>query len=144
MEEITTKWTGDMGFRSKVNGHDIQMDAYAEFGGQDQGPRPKPLLLATLSGCTGMDIASLLKKMRVEIDDFTINVSASLTDEHPKHYNKIHLKYMFTGTDLQKEKIEKTVKLSQERYCGISYMLSKSAKVTYDIAYMEKEIEAVN
>lgn len=124
-----------MSFDSVVDGHTITMDANSEVGGQDKGPTPKPMLLTALSGCTGMDIASLLKKMRVEVDDFTIDVSGKLTEEHPKHYEEIHLIYRFAGKDLNKEKIKKAVTLSQERYCGVSYMLGQVAKLTYEVVY---------
>lgn len=129
-----------MSFDSTVDNHIITLDANPEVGGQDKGPTPKPMLLTALSGCTGMDIASLLKKMRVEVDDIIIDVTGRLTEEHPKHYDKIHLHYRFIGKDLDKEKIKKAVTLSQERYCGVSYMLGQVAELTYDIAYEEELI----
>ncbi|MEP1096301.1 MAG: OsmC family protein [Cyclobacteriaceae bacterium] len=139
--EVQTKWTGQMSFDSVVDGHTITMDANPEVGGQDKGPTPKPMLLTSLSGCTGMDIASLLKKMRVGVDAITIDVTGELTDEHPKHYETIHIIYRFGGAELNRAKIEKAVTLSQDRYCGVSYMLGQVAKLTYEIVY---EDELVN
>ncbi len=129
-----------MSFDSVVDGHTITMDANPQVGGTNKGPTPKPMLLSSLSGCTGMDIASLLKKMRVEVDDFTIEATGKLTEEHPKHYEKIHLVYHFSGKELDTEKIEKAVRLSQERYCGVSHMLGQVAKLTYEIAYQQELI----
>jgi putative redox protein len=134
---VETKWTGGMSYDTTVNGHTITMDANPEVGGDDKGPTPKPLLLAALSGCTGMDISSLLRKMRVEVEDIFINVTGELTDEHPRHYHKIHINYEFAGIDLDTEKIEKAVALSQDRYCGVSFMLGQVAELTYDISYKE-------
>ena len=108
-----------MAFEADIDSHNIVFDADKEFGGQDLGPTPKPLLLTSLAGCTGMDVTSLLKKMRVEVEEFEVNVSGQLTDEHPKYYSTIHVEYIFKGSDLNKEKLEKAVNLSQERYCGV-------------------------
>jgi putative redox protein len=109
---------------------EVSVDSHVKFGGQGKGPRPKPLLLFSLAGCTGMDVVSLLKKMRVDFTDFKIKVSAELTEDHPKYYHKIHLTYLFSGEDLDAGKIEKAVNLSQDKYCGVSYMLSKTAEIT--------------
>jgi putative redox protein len=131
-----TKWLGNMAFEAQVDSHKLRMDAAEEFGGENQGPTPKPLLLTSLAGCTGMDITSLLKKMRVAIASFEVNISGELTEEHPKYYAHIHMEYIFTGDNLQRDKIEKAVKLSQERYCGVYYMLSQAADITHDIKFL--------
>jgi putative redox protein len=95
-------------------------------------------MLASLAGCSGLDVASLLKKMRAEVDEFTIDVEANLTDEHPKHYDKVKVIYNFYGTDFKKDKIEKAVDLSVERYCGVMEMFRKFAEVTIEIKYFKK------
>jgi len=137
METIHVKWNEEMSFQTEVNGHKLILDAAANVGGKDAGPRPKPLLLVALGGCTGMDVVSLLKKMRVDIDDFNVAVEADLNEEHPKYYNKIHLKYEIWGKDLPLEKIEKAVNLSQEKYCGVSAMLGKVATMSHEIVTYE-------
>ncbi len=129
--EVTFK--EDMSFEVGVDGHKFVIDAIPEVGGKDRGPRPKPLVLAALGGCTSMDVISILKKMRVELDYFNVAVAAEMTDEHPKYYNKIHLTYEFKGKDLPMDKLEKAINLSQERYCGVTAMLDKVAKITYEI-----------
>ncbi len=133
----TTTWKKEMAFEAEANGHKITIDAKAEAGGKDLGPRPKPLMLVSLAGCTSMDVISILRKMRVEPDDFQVEASGEETDEHPKHYSKIHIKYIFKGKDLPKEKLEKAVKLSQEKYCGVSHMLAKAAELTHEIEVQE-------
>lgn len=134
-QEISCEWAGGMAFESKTGGHTLRMDAGPEVGGQDSGLRPKPLLLSSLAGCTGMDVVSLLAKMRVQISKFNINVAADLTDEHPRYYHRIHVIYSFQGENLDREKVEKAVKLSQDKYCGVSEMLRKAAELTYEIRY---------
>jgi putative redox protein len=134
-QEINCEWAGGMAFESKAGGHTLRMDAGAEVGGQDSGLRPKPLLLTSLAGCTGMDIVSLLTKMRVQINKFNIDIKGDLTDEHPRYYHRIHVIYTFQGENLDREKVEKAVKLSQDKYCGVSAMLRKAAELTYEIRY---------
>ncbi|MCF8230496.1 MAG: OsmC family protein [Bacteroidales bacterium] len=132
-EKVDISWKDKMAFEAIVNDHKITIDARAEVGGEDKGPRPKPLLLASLGGCTGMDVISILKKMRVEPEQFNVSVEGHNTDEHPKHYDKLHIKYFFKGKDLPMKKLEKAVNLSQERYCGVSYLLGKGAEITHEI-----------
>jgi len=133
--EITHK--DGMAFEVGVNEHKFMIDATPEVGGKDRGPRPKPLVLASLGGCTGMDVISILKKMRVEPDYFNVAVSAEMTDEHPKYYNKIHLRYEFKGNDLPLDKLEKAINLSQDRYCGVTAMLDKVAEITHEIVILD-------
>jgi putative redox protein len=136
-EELVAQWTNGMSFTSTVNDHEITIDAHPKVGGEGKGPRPKPLLLYSLAGCTGMDVVSLLKKMRVDYSDFKIRISAELTEDHPKYYSKIHISYIFSGQDIDKGKVEKAVNLSQDKYCGVSYMLGKAAEITYEIIINE-------
>ena len=135
-QTIETHWAEGMAFETYLDDHKLVADASSKVGGEGRGPRPKPLLLFSLAGCTGMDVVSLLKKMRVDIEDFKILVSGELTDEHPKYYHKIHLTYQFKGEDINTSKVEKAVNLSQDKYCGVSYMLKQAAEITWDIEYI--------
>jgi putative redox protein len=110
------------------------MDTSTQNGGEDTAARPKELLLMGLCGCTGMDVVSILKKMRQEPDSFRLEVDADQTDEHPMVFKKIHLKYYFRGS-LDKEKVHRAVELSQTKYCGVSEILRKSSELTYEIIY---------
>lgn len=130
---VNTSWKGNMMFDALVSGHHILMDAMPEVGGEDKGARPKELMLASLAGCTGMDVISILKKMRVNPDHFNIQVEADVTEEHPKHYVKMHIIYEFAGEDLKEEQLRKAIDLSQERYCGVSHVYRKSMEITYEI-----------
>jgi putative redox protein len=132
-EKIDCTWKDGMAFETEVNGHKMTLDAKDSVGGRDMGPRPKPLTLVSLAGCTGMDVISILKKMRVEPEYFNVEVEGELTEEHPKYYHKLHIRYIFRGNDLPLEKIEKAVNLSQDRYCGVSKMLKEAAELTHEI-----------
>jgi putative redox protein len=136
MERLISKHTGGMSFDTVIDGHKITVDADPGFGGQDKGPKPKPLILQSLTGCTGMDVISLLNKMRVAYSDFSVTVEAELTDEHPKYYHKIHLIYSLKTTPEYHAKVEKAIDLSQERYCGVSYMLKQSSEMSHEIKYL--------
>ena len=136
-EKVDINWTENMSFDGIVNGHTVVIDAKEEVGGENKGPRPKPLLLLALGGCTGMDVVSILKKMRVSFEGLKIEVEGDLTEEHPKHYQSMNIIYRFKGKDLPVEKLEKAVNLSQEKYCGITFMLSKAADIKHEIVIEE-------
>ncbi len=131
--KISTSWKGDMVFETDMAGHKLVMDAPPEAGGKNKGTRPKPLMIASLAGCTGMDVLSILKKMRVEIDEFNLHIEGDLTEDLPKHYTKMHVVYEFSGPDLPMDKLEKAVKLSKEKYCGVSYVYGQVMEITSEI-----------
>jgi putative redox protein len=131
--KAVTEWKSEMAFDSFVTDHHVIVDAEQKFGGKDRGPQPKPLLLTSLTGCTGMDVISILNKMRITVDSFRIIADAEAAEEHPKVFTKIHLTYEFKGKDLPMEKLRKAVDLSQERYCPVSAMLQNVLQLTYDI-----------
>ena len=131
--KTTVTWTEDLAFNVELDGHNFMVDADAAFGGRDRGPKPKGLLLSALAGCTGMDVASLLTKMKMPFDSFVLEVQGELAEEHPKSYTDIVIRYIFRGKDLDRNKIEKSIKLSLDKYCGVHAMLTKSAKLRYEI-----------
>lgn len=135
--KLDAKITGKVGWEMDINGHRFVTDAAVETGGEDQGPRPKVMLLASLIGCTGIDVKMILDKMKVDLQDMNISVEAEAAEDHPKVYTDIHLTFTFKGKDLPMDKLQKAVKLSQERYCGVTAMLQKAAPITYDIVVEE-------
>jgi putative redox protein len=136
-ESSSVVWKGNMAFEAEVSGHTFMIDAVEAVGGEDKGPRPKPLMLTALAGCTGMDVVSILKKMRVEFTDFKVSVDGELTDEHPKHFNKMIVKYEFWGKDLPLDKIKKAVNLSEDRYCGVSVVYKETMPIESEIILHE-------
>ncbi len=136
-QQVKINWLEKMAFEAEINGHKLILDAAEEVGGENRGPRPKPLLLTALAGCTGMDVVSILKKMRVELDNFDVIVEGDLTEEHPKQFYKMNVIYEFTGKDLSLEKLKKAVSLSEERYCGVSAMFKKAIEITTEIRIIE-------
>ena len=100
--KIKTSWKGNMQFESTNPGGNLMIDAGPENDGMGNGYRPKALMLSSLAGCSGLDIVPLLKKMRAEVDNIEIDVTANLTEEHPKYYDKVHVVYTFYGNNLKK------------------------------------------
>ena len=136
-EVVSTKWLENMAFESEINGHKLIIDAKEEVGGQDRGPRPKPLMLAALGGCTSMDVISILKKMRVELKSLNVIVEGELSEEHPKRFQKMHVIYEVEGDNLPLDKIKKAVSLSEEKYCGVSAVYKEVLEITSEIRIKE-------
>ncbi len=138
-EEVQVTWLDKMAFEAGINGHKITIDADPAAGGEDLGPRPKPFVLAALGGCTGMDVVSILKKMRVDVKGLNVKVEGELAEEHPKTFLKMHVIYEFTGTNLPMDKLQKAVSLSEERYCGVTALYKKAIPVTSEIKVVEDQ-----
>jgi len=135
--EISCEWKSDMAFTAKVGGHHIPLDADESVGGKNSGPMPKPLLLVSLAGCTGMDVISILKKMREPVSYFNVRVQGDLTEEHPKTYTAVKIIYEFKASDgLKDENVRKAIALSQDRYCGVSALLKKAIPVDFEVQYI--------
>lgn len=133
--EIDVQWMGKMQFNALVNGHTIVMDAPERVSGEDNGPIPKPLVLTALAGCTGMDIAAILRKADKNPSDFDIKVIGEISKRAPIEYIAIHVIYDFKGTKENKEAALNAVTDSQEKYCGVSSMLKKALPVTWEVNY---------
>lgn len=134
---IHAELKGNMAFEMQINGHTVITDATPENGGEGLGPSPKALLLAGLIGCSGIDVMMITKKMRLDIEDVNVEVEAETRDEDPKIYNYIKLIYKFKGKDLPFNNLERAVKLSMEKYCGVAAMLEKAVPITYEIQIVE-------
>lgn len=133
--DLTTFHVDKMAFDVKIDKHTTRIDTIAPDG-ENTGPSPKKLLLGTLAACTGMDVVSLLNKMRVEFSDFSIQTKADLTPDHPKVFSKVELIYRIKLDEKHRKKMEKAVKLSKETYCGISAMLAKNSPIDFRIEYL--------
>ena len=134
---VDMAWTDKVAFEGDMDGHKVIVDTTEESGGSNLGPRPKKLMLTALAGCTGVDVIMILKKMKVVPDAFNVIVEAEVTDDHPKHYNKMKVIYQFKGKDLPLDKLEKAVKLSEEKYCGVSAAYRLAMDLSLEIRVVE-------
>ena len=137
---ITLKWKNNTTFESVIDGHKLSIDTSVDMGGNDEGPRPKVLMLLSLAGCSGLDIASLFHKMRVVADRLEIEVSGELSDTVPAIYTSFHIVYRVWGKDDDRDKIIKAIRLSEEKYCGVAVMYRKIGAGTYDIFINDNKI----
>jgi len=123
-----TVWHRDHEFTSSLDHNTIKID-----GARKNGFGPKALLLAGLGGCSGIDIVDILKKMRVDFSEFSIEVKAAQTEELPKVYKDIYIAYKVKTDKDNEEKVRKAIDLSLEKYCGVSAMLQKNSPIHYTL-----------
>lgn len=132
MAKTITTWKRGHEFEAEHEGNKIQMD-----GSTENGHGPKALLLSALAGCSGIDVVDVLTKMRVEFSDFTIEVEADQTEEHPKVFKDIFITYKIKTAAKNRNKVKKAIDLSLEKYCGVSAMLKKNSRIDYSIVIKE-------
>jgi len=133
--KVETQWMGKMQFNALVNGHTIVMDAPERVGGEDTGPIPKPFILTALTGCTGMDVASILRKQDITINDLNIVATGEISKQHPIVYTSVHLIYECKGDEAYKEAVLQAIIDSQEKLCGVSNMLKRIIPVSWEVSY---------
>lgn len=134
--ETKVTWVDDLKFDAFQNGKTFRIDGNHDES-ESTGVRPKALILSSLAGCTGIDIVDLLKKMRVEFSEFSLDVKADLTEEHPKVYDKVYLTYYIRlQNDEDRDKMERAVSLSQDKYCGVSAMIRRFAELHVKVEYL--------
>lgn len=134
-------WDGGMTFNgSTESGHRLVLDADAESGGANGGPRPTELLLHAAAVCTGMDIVMVLGKMRLTVDEFFVDIEGRRATEHPRRFTDIAITYHLKG-DLPEEKVMRAIKLSAETYCSVTHSLN--ATMSYHYILNEQPIQTV-
>ncbi|RNI32114.1 OsmC family peroxiredoxin [Hanamia caeni] len=138
--EVDVQWMGKMQFNALVNGHTIIMDGPEKVGGENNGPIPKPFVLTALAGCTGMDVAAILRKAEKNPYEFEMKVIGEISKKAPIEYIAVHVIYDFKGTAENKEASLHAVTASQEQYCGVSSMLKKALPVTWEVNYNGTQI----
>lgn len=131
--KIQTNYIGNKRFQSGEGNASITMDAPQQVGGLGEGVGPKTLLLYGLAGCTGLDVVAILEKKKVSYDSFVLEVSAEQTNKHPKVFKNIKVIYKFETEESNRPDIERAITLSEEQFCGVSAMLSKTAKIEWEL-----------
>lgn len=138
---VKIKQVEGLTFVGKANSnHWITIDGPVKFNGSEAASRPMELLLISLGSCTGNDVASILNKKRVKLDDFELNLKGDRDEEHPKVFTKIDIEYVFYGSELKEKDIKRAIELSQDRYCPVSSML-KDAGVEINYSFSVEKIK---
>ncbi len=131
--KVRIKWVEGVSFVGESEtGHAVVLDGAPENGGRNIGMRPMEMLLIGMGACTSFDVVTILKKARQPIVDCVADISAERADEVPKVFTKIHVHFVVTGDNLNATQVERAVKLSAEKYCSASIMLSKAVEITHD------------
>ena len=131
--QCQTVWQSEMQFVSHIRNHQVVIDAKEDFGGKNSGPSPKELMLTSITGCTAMDVVSLLKKMRVEFDSISVSAETETTEGHPAIFKEVRVVYDVKGSQVAADKVLKSVEMSMTKYCGVTAMIAEAAPVTYVI-----------
>ncbi|QDD06504.1 OsmC family protein [Candidatus Methylopumilus planktonicus] len=133
------KWIENVCFigESESN-HSVILDGPEELGGRKLGMRPMEMLLIGMGGCTSFDVVTILKKSRQAISDCYAEIEATRAEIVPKVFTKIHIHFVLKGKGLDKDQVERAIKLSAEKYCSASIMLSKSVEITHDFEIKEE------
>jgi len=131
-KRMTFHGTADSGFA-------VKMDAHPSVGGDDDGVRPLELLLIGLGGCTAMDVVSILRKKRQELNGYEIQLHADRAEEHPKVFTAVTIKHIVRGRGVDPKAVERAIELSATKYCSAHAMLSKTATITSTFEVLEEE-----
>jgi putative redox protein len=132
--QISAKHDQSFAFQASIDEYTFHMDT-TDAETIHAGPSPKKLMLASLAGCTGIDVVSILQKMQVPFQDFNILIEADLTDEHPKIYREVRIQYTISVDPTNQPKVERAVQLSKDKYCGVSAMFEKFAAINWSIHF---------
>ncbi len=136
------KWVENVCFMGESEtGHAVILDGAPENGGRNMGMRPMEMLLIGMGACTSFDVVTILKKARQRITDCVAEIDATRADEIPKVFTKIHVHFVVTGKNLNPVQVERAVKLSAEKYCSASIMLSQSVEITHSHEIKDSEIK---
>ena len=133
-KEARVRWIEGLQFvANPPSNHAILLDGAEHSGGANSAVHPRELLLCALAGCTGMDVISILGKMKVEVESFELQVVAEEAEDFPRRYEKIKVIYRLRGENIPEDKVKKAVSLSSEKYCGVMATLRSEVEISHEI-----------
>ena len=136
--DARVKWVEQRTFLGESgSGHSVVMDGAPDAGGRDLGVRPMEMLLLGMGGCTAFDVVDILRKSREPVEDVVIELSGERSEEIPKVFTRIDVKYVITGKGLNRDKVERAVHLSADKYCSATIMMGATAEITHTIEIVE-------
>jgi putative redox protein len=136
----SVKLANAMTFRATMaSGHDVVMDSSSEVGGTGSGPTPMEMLMVSLGGCTGMDVISILRKMRQDVSSYEVRVSGERATEHPKIFTSIQVEHVVHGRGVNVESVKRAMELSATRYCSAEAMLGRAAHIDHSYRVVDQQ-----
>jgi putative redox protein len=137
--ECTVRWSGEgMTFLAETgSNHVVAMDGAPDGGGRNLAPRPMEMVLLGTGGCTAYDVLVILKKSGQAISGCEVKLTSQRAATDPKVFTKIHMHFVVRGRALKRSLVEHAIRLSHEKYCSASAMLSKTAEMTNDFEIVE-------
>ena len=132
MIEASVNWTDKDRFAGLASSqHKIEIDS----GSEKSANSPMELVLIALCGCTASDVVGILRKKREPFTGLEVQAKSERASGYPAVYTSIHLTYLVRG-QVSRKAMEDAVRLSKEKYCSVSAMLEKTAKITYTIEHV--------
>jgi putative redox protein len=130
--DVTAKLTREMRFNVKTgSGYEIDLDMADGEGGEGTGPQPMEMLLVGLAGCAGMSNLLILRKRKQDVRAYEIRIHGERADLHPQVFTEITVEHIITGREIKPEIVERAMKMTEQKYCGASVMLEKTARMSH-------------
>jgi len=137
--ELKMEWQGKLAFSGTApSGHEVVTDSLPEFGGEGRAPTPMEMLIAAVIGCSGIDIVSILQKMKLSMEKFQVEAKGERAESHPKRYTSIEMHYIVSG-DIPEDKLVRAIELSLNKYCSVAHSLNADMKASYSLNNGEKK-----
>jgi putative redox protein len=132
-QRVEVRWQGD-GLRFEGSSADGTVRLASKIDGEGSGLRPMQLLAVALGGCTGMDVVSILQRMREPVEGLWIEVEGQQAEEYPRRYTELTLTYHVRGA-VDERKLQRAIGLSESKYCSVRASLGADVLVTsrYDL-----------
>jgi putative redox protein len=126
---IKLQWTDKLHFWGKAPYEQTVAIDHSPPLGDGNGIRPTELLLMSLAGCSGQTIISLLQKMKQDVRSFAVAAEGIRRDDHPRIFTEIRLKFELGGPGLNSEAVEKSIRMSEDKYCPVWAMLKPGVRI---------------
>ena len=138
--DVSAKLTSGMSFTIETSsGYEIRLDMATGEGGESRGPQPMEMLLVSLAGCIGMSNLLILRKRKQDIQNYEIRIHGERADLHPQIFTDITVEHIITGQAVKPEVVERAMRMSEQKYCGVSVMLGKTARISHRYRLVQGE-----
>lgn len=137
--EASVVWNGDVRFTGRTgSGHEVAIDGPPEHGGSNSGARPMELLLLGVGGCASFDVVDILRRGRQQVASCVAEIDAERAEAEPKVFTKVHIRFRISGRRLSRNKVERAIRLTTEKYCSASILLQRAGvAISHDFELSE-------